>query len=414
MFPAHINSFRQLAKLCFLSALTLVYAIGGSAATLRVEQGSARTVSLAELLPLDPVVILQTVAGDIPLQLTPTAAPQTVANFLQYVEDGSYIDSFIHRSAILQNGDPFVIQGGGFYFEFTDEQVFIEPVATHDPVVNEPNVTNSRGTVAMAKLDGDPDSATSQWFVNLSDNGPILDDQNGGFTVFGRVTGDGMQVADAVSALPVYDLRENLGSGAFGEVPLVNVDESVGLLVDNFVIVLNAFVSASEYSASLADGQPQDVQISVDGDQLHIQVADAASGSRTVLLFGGSPGGDPAALELTIEIALGFEAFRNRYFANDRMRGSGWHTSSVLGDYYAADFPWLWQQGLGWTYVIEDSAGSFWMWDALSQQWFWVLAADYPIAYSFGFDRWVYLDRSGQALANQRWIYLYDTGWQQF
>jgi cyclophilin family peptidyl-prolyl cis-trans isomerase len=86
-------------------------------------------------------------------------------------------------------------------------------------VINEPGISNLRGTIAMAKRPGDPNSATSQWFINLADNSELLDDQNGGFTVFGEVTGNGMDVVDAIAALPVW----NAGSPCFGCSPLTEL-----------------------------------------------------------------------------------------------------------------------------------------------------------------------------------------------
>jgi len=140
--------------------------------------------------------------------------PATVTNFLRYADEGRYDNTFIHRSV-----PRFVIQGGGY--KVADGLPHIE---TFDPIVNEFGTSNTRGTIAMAKLGGDPNSATSEWFVNLEDNhipdseGNSLDNQNGGFTVFGRVLGSGMSLFDQIASLP----RFNLG-GPFSDTPLQNI-----------------------------------------------------------------------------------------------------------------------------------------------------------------------------------------------
>jgi len=151
------------------------------------------------------MVRVETTLGVIDVELFDTAAPATVANFLSYVQSGSFDSTFFHRSV-----PGFVIQGGGFAWRkdiFGKDQVF--SVTTKAPVVNEFSVTRSnlRGTVAMAKLGTSPDSATSQWFINLANNSANLDIQNGGFTVFGKVIGNGMTVVDAMAALPVDNIN---------------------------------------------------------------------------------------------------------------------------------------------------------------------------------------------------------------
>jgi peptidyl-prolyl cis-trans isomerase A (cyclophilin A) len=155
-------------------------------------------------------VSMQTVLGEIEIELFDTAAPLTVANFMNYVNSGAYNNSFIHRSV-----PGFIIQGGSY----TWNNGGVNAIAQNPPVVNEfdPNRSNVRGTIAMAKLSGDPNSATSGWFFNLADNSANLDSQNGGFTVFGRVIGNGMDVVDAIAALPVYN-----AGGAFTNLPLIN------------------------------------------------------------------------------------------------------------------------------------------------------------------------------------------------
>lgn len=155
-----------------------------------------------------PIVAVDTPLGSFEIELFPEDAPVTVANFLTYIESGRFEDSFIHRKVA-----GFIVQGGGF--TFVDDGAVEIP--TDPPIVNEFKLSNVRGTIAMAKASGDPNSATSQWFINLADNSANLDAQNGGFTVFGRVVGDGMAVVDAIAALPTF----NLGS-AFTEIPLRN------------------------------------------------------------------------------------------------------------------------------------------------------------------------------------------------
>jgi VCBS repeat-containing protein len=163
------------------------------------------------------VVSLNTNFGAIVIELFDDETPGTVANFLNYVNDGDYINSFFHRSAKLQNGEDFVIQGGGFKTNsttFTNTSQFSN-VPTDPPIQNEPGISNKRGTVAMAKT-SDPNSATSQFFVNLNDDNDFLDDPNnsGGFTVFGQVLD--MTIADTIADIPV---RTN-NSAPYGELPV--------------------------------------------------------------------------------------------------------------------------------------------------------------------------------------------------
>jgi cyclophilin family peptidyl-prolyl cis-trans isomerase len=146
----------------------------------------------------------------------------TVTNFLQYVNNGNYNGTFIHRSAKLQDGSPFVIQGGGFTAQTgtSGEILALNPIVNYGEIQNEfsPTRSNVRGTVAMARVGGLPNSATNQWFINLNDQNTFLDTVDGGFTVFGRVIGEGMTLVDAISDVQDYNLTR-FGS-AFNEVPL--------------------------------------------------------------------------------------------------------------------------------------------------------------------------------------------------
>lgn len=172
---------------------------------------SSPASSLAEV-----IVRMETNLGDIDIELYDQAAPITVTNFLAYVRGGDY------NQTIIQRSEPgFVIQGGGYRIY----NGFYLRVPADPPIQNEfdPSRSNLRGTIAMAKLGGDPDSATSEWFFNVADNSANLDFQNGGFTVFGQVLGDGMDVVDAINNLDLWDMSylSPLYGGAFTSMPLI-------------------------------------------------------------------------------------------------------------------------------------------------------------------------------------------------
>ena len=148
----------------------------------------------ADTAQVNPQVTIQTSLGNIVVELYPTKAPQTVANFLQYVDDGFYTNTLFHRVI-----DGFMIQGGGFTPQF-------ERKPTRAPIINEADngLKNLRGTIAMART-VDPQSATAQFYINVADN-PNLDftdktPSGWGYAVFGKVI-KGMEVVDAIKSQP--------------------------------------------------------------------------------------------------------------------------------------------------------------------------------------------------------------------
>lgn len=151
----------------------------------------------------DPLVVIRTSEGDITLRLFPDKAPVTVENFLRYVDAGFYDGTIFHR--VIPD---FMIQGGGFLPDMTEK-------ANGEPIVNESKnrLHNNRGTIAMARTN-DPDSATSQFFINQRNN-LRLDWAPGrdGYTVFGEVV-TGMNVVDFIATAPTGKV------GGFGDVPL--------------------------------------------------------------------------------------------------------------------------------------------------------------------------------------------------
>ena len=136
------------------------------------------------------MVIFETSLGEIRIELMTEQAPVTTENFRRYVEEGFYDDTIFHR--VIPG---FVIQGGGH-----TEDMSRKP--TRDPITNEADngVKNLRGTLSMARTQ-DPDSATSQFFINLKDNA-MLDhgSRDFGYAVFAQVA-DGMDVVDRIAAV---------------------------------------------------------------------------------------------------------------------------------------------------------------------------------------------------------------------
>lgn len=140
--------------------------------------------------------LIATNLGNIELELYAQRTPKTVENFIEYAEKGYYTDTLFHR--VIPN---FMVQGGGFDKSFAKK-------ATRKPIRNEANafIPNLRGTISMARTN-DPDSATSQFFINVVDNASLnKTSSNQGYAVFGKVI-EGQSVADKMSK--VKTKREN-------------------------------------------------------------------------------------------------------------------------------------------------------------------------------------------------------------
>lgn len=159
----------------------------------------------------NPIVRLDTTAGIIDIKLFPEKAPETVANFLAYVDEGFYDDTIFHR--VIDN---FMIQGGGFTTDHVEKE-------TREPIKNESinKLHNIRGTIAMARTN-DPDSATAQFFINQRSN-LRLDWASGqpGYTVFGEVV-KGMGVVDFVATAETgtKQFQTSAGIRPFQDVPV--------------------------------------------------------------------------------------------------------------------------------------------------------------------------------------------------
>jgi len=219
--PIIVNATGENAQINLTSSLT-THIVAEVTAT--NEFGSTRTETddlyISVIEDPDPVVVFEFEEfGIVRVQLDSENAPISVANFLSYVDEEFYNGLVIHR---IEPGASFqVIQGGAFEPEAAPDYPSGDTMPTHDPIINEAEfgASNDRGTIAMART-SDPDSATSQFFFNVSDNSGSLDynpQGNDGYAVFGTVL-EGMDILDRM-----IEEVELSGSGGFHAVvnPLV-------------------------------------------------------------------------------------------------------------------------------------------------------------------------------------------------
>jgi cyclophilin family peptidyl-prolyl cis-trans isomerase len=165
-------------------------------------------VAAGEVRAANPVAVVETSKGTIKIELDLEKAPITVKNFIDYAESKHYDGTIFHRVMGKENSDrDFMIQGGGF-------EPGMKQKKTKAPIKNEASngLSNKRGTIAMART-SDPDSATSQFFINVSDNEFLnKSPRSDGYAVFGKVI-EGMDVVDKIKAVPTGT------KGGHGNVP---------------------------------------------------------------------------------------------------------------------------------------------------------------------------------------------------
>ncbi|MFM7180280.1 MAG: fibronectin type III domain-containing protein [Verrucomicrobiales bacterium] len=276
----------------------LTSAIGAQTLT----KGGAATVALNTKFA-DPdtesAVRMATSKGNVDIVLYSSTAPQTVANFLTY----DYSNVLFHRAPA-----GFVVQGGG-YRTYAAPDVF-QRITTSSPVPNEPGITNTLGTIAMAKVADDPDSATSEFFFNLGDNSANLDNQNGGFTVFGRIATPSLSTTlAALASLPTedYAVKQYVGplptdvvNSTFTDLP---IDKSpVPAAVDQSKLVKTISVTTLPvltYTVS-ENSNPAVAAASIVGNSL--QLDGRAPGLTTIAVVAVDVDGNATPATFTVEV----------------------------------------------------------------------------------------------------------------
>jgi len=172
---------------------------------------------------------------------TNKTTPITSNNFIEYVSDGSYDKTLIHRLV-----SDFVMQGGGYTWpSLASNEVGGYPVRVKSKgeIINEPINSNLMGTMAMAKVSGQPNSATSEWFINLSDN-KNLDSQNEGFSVFGHLLGDSIKNPLLLNNQSIYNVNFADVGLTLPELPLINVQGNV--INNNNYFAIHTITSISQ------------------------------------------------------------------------------------------------------------------------------------------------------------------------
>ncbi|MEQ1752106.1 MAG: immunoglobulin domain-containing protein, partial [Prosthecobacter sp.] len=287
------------------------------------------TLNLAEKITdadAELAVRLATTKGDIDVMLFPSIAPNAVTNYLSYVLSGDYNGMAFHR---LISG--FVLQGGSLRAVATPRSFSSISQRVISPI-NEPGVSNLPGTLCAAKVGarnsfftpaggsevarddafgyvGDPNSATTDFFINLADNAANLDNQNGGFTAFGRVTTAGMSVVNTIAALPTGSYtgdKSLLVDGSlvpFSAVPMNDAVAPADMDANKTVRVLSAtLIPTQTYSFSSTAANIASVE--VENFNL-LKITGLAAGTRTVTLTARDLDGKTINQDFTITVTPG-------------------------------------------------------------------------------------------------------------
>lgn len=275
--------------------------------------GGTATVPLADKfsdLDAETAVRMGTSLGDIDIILFPSATPQTVTNFLGYADRGDYEGVAIHRSV-----PGFVVQGGGYRATAAPDSFTHIPTQPSPP--NEPGVSNARATIAMAKRGGDPNSATSEFFFNLSNNNDpdeptSLDNQNGGFTAFGRVAAPGMTVVDQIAALPTGDYTIDLDGldASLDDCPMDAPSAPPTIDQSKLVLIESVAPIPTLSHAVTGNSDPSVASAGVSAGQL--EISGLEPGETTITVTATDLDGNSVSQEFDVTVTQDFQQWASR------------------------------------------------------------------------------------------------------
>ncbi len=261
----------------------------------------------------EEVVRFTTTLGNIDVELYASETPNTVANFLSYVNKG-YATNGGYDNTLIERAIPgFILQGGGFYLDNTT----IDHIAVDPTIASEAGISNTKGTIAMALSNG-PNSAISDWFFNVADNvsGAKVDLDNtshgGPFTVFGRVIEDGMKTINTILALQTVDISSYLGGTigpSFMSLPLLvyaNGANPQNLVYTNSIAAIPLTATAGGGAALLklkvTSSDPTLVQPQLSGHRLTLTYPGTGTGTARITLQARDSAKTKATTSFTVTV----------------------------------------------------------------------------------------------------------------
>ena len=309
--------------------------------TQTITTGGNTSVSLTDKFS-DPdsesAVRIVTNLGTMDFILYNSATPATVTNFLSYVNASvnNYNGAVFHRSV-----PGFIVQGGAFKVQSAPNNFTATP--TSPSPTNEPGISNLRGTVAMAKVGGNPDSATDQFFVNLANNSSNLDrdsgsvNANGGFTAFARVAGNGMTTADAIAGLPRVQTGANIDGVANSSLTDWPLTSSSASMDTTKVVSITSAAPVPVLSYALTGNtNPTAVTASISGGT-NVQVGGSAGGQSNITVTATDLDGNTVAQTFTVTVNQ-TPLFTSAAPTNSALLGSSYSFTCTASGYPAPTF----------------------------------------------------------------------------
>jgi len=367
-------------------------------------------------------------------QLFADEAPITVANFMTYAQDGAYRNTIVHRNEstgwVFRGGgaatyNPLaIVQAGGFRIPETDDYL-LEWIPTRSAILFEETRRNEKGTIAMARTAVNLNSATSQFFLNLENNGNIF---GRAYSVFGELANpeEDQPILDQFANAPIYDLSSPSATGqpaVFPTLPFTRIPMYVPSWDDrdSYSRFKDVEVPAGNpegvsYSHEWVDLGEEGVDeeeeanravfaIQIDGSTLNVTRSD--SGSARLRVIGTDSGGNTASFEI---ILVGYNGQAIDQFPSSKIVQGGWIENSWYGWMNAESYPLIFHLNHGYQTVGEESnPNTLYVYDYALESWLFTRVPFYPNLYHYVIGKWLYfLEESGVEEGSERWFYLFD------